>query len=319
MRFIKSRYIFQLLGLGFFCIIIIRLDLEKVILIISELNIYYFIIANVLFIVLLIIKSLRWQSLMNAQNIVYSLNDSAIIYAAAIFIGSITPGNLGDFVKVLYLKEDGHQLGRSFISVLLDRVFDVFSILVLGLMGFSLFMNSFQSITIIVSLILFAALFTVLSIKNIKIKSVLSKFFQRFAPNQIRTRAPKIIKDSWIALSATGPRQLIYATLLTVAGWFFYFSAMCLLAFSIHIPISLLHLIICISVAHIATLIPISIAGIGTRDASLVALFSYWGYSRESALALSMIMLAFYISNLLLCLVAWLIKPVDLSQIRKPA
>lgn len=316
---IKSKFLLQSFGLILFYIVISRLDLAEVGLIITGINIYYFLIANILFIFLVIIKSIRWQSLMNAQNIVYSLNDSAIIYAAAIFIGSITPGNLGDFVKVLYLKEDGHQLGRSFISVLLDRIFDVFSILVLGLIGFSLLMNSFQSISLIVSLMLFAALFAIVSIKNIKIKSLFSTFFQRFAPNQIKTRAPKIIKDSWIALSATGPRQLIYATLLTAAGWFLYFSAMCLLAFSIHIPISLLHLIICISVAHIATLIPISIAGIGTRDASLIALFSYLGYSKESALALSMIMLAFYISNLLLCLVAWLIKPVDLSQVRKPA
>ncbi len=316
---LKSKLVLQSLGIILFCIIITRLDLAKVLSLISHLNPFYFIIANILFIPLLIIKSIRWQSLMNALNIKYSIEESVIIYAAAMFIGSITPGNLGDFIKALYLKEDGHPLGKSFVSVLLDRLFDVISIAMLASLGFLFLIGSAKIMSLRIPLMA-SALFLIAVIyayKNIQYKTIIRARLLKLIPDKYKATAAKGITDFSDGLCVINAGQFTYATILTIIGWIIYFTIMYILALSIHLNIPFTYLVICISISVIITLIPVSISGIGTRDATLIVLFSYLGYSSESAVALSMILLAFYAVNLLICLVAWLIKPIDLSIIRK--
>jgi len=256
---------------------------------------------------------------MNALNIKYSIEESVIIYAAAMFIGSITPGNLGDFIKALYLKEDGHPLGKSFVSVLLDRLFDVISIAMLASLGFLFLIGSAKIMSLRIPLMA-SALFLIAVIyayKNIQYKTIIRARLLKLIPDKYKATAAKGITDFSDGLCVINAGQFTYATILTIIGWIIYFTIMYILALSIHLNIPFTYLVICISISVIITLIPVSISGIGTRDATLIVLFSYLGYSSESAVALSMILLAFYAVNLLICLVAWLIKPIDLSIIRK--
>jgi len=318
---IKSKLLLQLLGIILFFIIISQIDLAKLISLFAQLNLFYLMIANLLIIPLLIIKSVRWQSLMRAQNINYSLKDATIIYAAAMFIGSITPGNLGDFIKTLYLKEDRHPLGKSFVSVLLDRLFDVISIAMLASLGFLFLIGSAKIISFNIPLMASALLLiaVIYAYKNVQYKPVIRAWLLKLIPDKYKVNAAKGITDFSDGLCAMNAGQFAYATVLTIVGWVIYFTIMYILALSIHLNIPFVYLAICISISVIITLIPVSISGIGTRDATLIILFSYLGYSSESAVALSMILLAFYAVNILICLVAWLIKPIDLAIIRKTA
>jgi uncharacterized protein (TIRG00374 family) len=66
----------------------------------------------------------------------YPVWDSYLIYMGSLFWGTVTPGRVGDFMKVLYLKRDrAMSIGKGMSSVLVDRVFDLYILLILGCLG----------------------------------------------------------------------------------------------------------------------------------------------------------------------------------------
>ena len=89
-----------------------------------------------------------------------------------------------------------------------------------------------------------------------------------------------------------------------------YFTLMYLLSQLLEINISFLAVVACVSISLAVSLLPISIAGLGTRDITLVALFSTLGLSSEAAIAFSTLLLLLYFVNSLICFPAWLVHPL---------
>ena len=73
----------------------------------------------------------------------------------------------------------------------------------------------------------------------------------------------------------------------------FFFGSCYFLSLSLDIPLSFLKIAIFITFANILSFLPISFAGIGTREACLVHLFSLESLSHESALAFSILVFTF--------------------------
>ena len=136
-----------------------------------------------------------------------------------------------------------------------------------------------------------------------------------FVPERYKGNAKTWFLDFGNAIKAVNTNQLVLATFMTFFGWVLYFLTMYLLALSIDINISFLYLATCVSIAAVITLIPISIAGIGTRDVTLIILFSYLGLSKELAVSFSIMILFMYAVNGLIGLAAWLKKPVSVTGV----
>ena len=136
-----------------------------------------------------------------------------------------------------------------------------------------------------------------------------------FIPERYRENAKTWFSDFCNAIKTLNTRQLVLATSMTFLGWIIYILTMYLLVLSIDIHIPFLYLATCVSIAAVITLIPITISGIGTRDATLIILFSYLGLSKEPAIAFSLTILFMYAVNGLIGLVAWLKKPVSITGV----
>ena len=310
---LRNKWMFRAIGLILFVIILSKLNLTEIIALLSNINPFYFILANLLFIPLLITKAMRWRLLMKAQHIFYSLKDSTIIYAAAIYFGGITPGNIGDFIKVFYLKGDGYPFGKSFATVLSDRLFDLISLLLLGYVGMLLFIAFFGRAIIFLSCtfaVMISSIIFFIYKKDFS-RGIIESISSHLIPERYREHAKTGFSDLYNSIKTLNANQLTLAIFITFFGWIIYFAMMYLLALSIHIDIPFLYLATCVSISAVITLIPISISGIGTRDATLVILFSYLGLSKESAIAFSMLILLMYAVNGFIGLLAWLKKPIS--------
>ena len=316
MHYLKNKWILRSIGLILFAIILTRLDLAELAVLLANINPIYLAPALLLFIPLLVIKAMRWQLLMKAQDIGYSLRDSTIMYAAAMYIGVITPGRMGDFIKIFYLKGDNYPFGKSFATVLQDRLFDIGSLLLLGYAGMLLFITLFEKAIIILSVIFVVTFVLVIFLiykKELGL-GILKYVSSNFIPEGYRENAKAGFLDFYKAIKTLNTKHLVLAIFMTFLGWVLYFLTMYLLALSIDINIPFLYLATCVSIAAVITLIPISISGIGTRDATLIVLFSYLGLSKETAIAFSMMILLMYAVNGLIGLVAWLKKPISINR-----
>ena len=94
---------------------------------IYRVNTSLIILALIINIPHLFIKSFRWNFLLKQQKIFINPIETFMAYLSSLYIGYITPGRLGEFVKVIYLKSNrGISLSKGFSSVLIDRIFDLY-------------------------------------------------------------------------------------------------------------------------------------------------------------------------------------------------
>lgn len=319
MQYQKYRYI----GIGafiglFICILILlKIDLIKTVDILLNLNVYYLAAALAAMIPYFFIINCRWNMIMKTQEIEYSFKDSLIMYAIGFSAGVITPGKFGEFIKVFYLKNDGHPVGKSFLVTLLDRLFDLIVLIIVAYFSLFLFIQIFEKQIFISSLllVLIVSLIAILKYKKAVAKNLLEHVYQLLIPQKIKRNNRANFHDFYTDFQLPNYSQLFSITSLSIIVAIISFISAHLLALSLGINISFLNLVACYSIATLAALIPISIYGIGVRDISLITLFSYIGLSNESAIAFSTLLLITYIISGLICALAWFIRPLDANKL----
>jgi len=82
----------------------------------------------------------------------------------------------------------------------------------------------------------------------------------------------------------------------------------------VHVKVPFLELAFIMAVTSLLSLLPVSISGIGVRDASLVILLSRLGISNGQAMAFSfMVLCIFYFGGSLLGFIFWLWHPIKIN------
>jgi hypothetical protein len=278
----------------------------------AQFNILLLFTAFVLNIPQILLKSYRWRYLLFLQGYRLSLRRAFQYYLSSIFLGVITPGRLGEFAKVYYLMTEKRAGGgvAALSSVIIDRLMDLYLLLITSLIGFIVLpaLNKFEWLGwggILVSITLPVILKRMINYPYFWNK--VKKIFE--TKNLIELKSDNI--NSIIRL-VSFHKSLLWAGVMTVLSYALFFFQCYLIAISLCIPISYFLMIPVMALTNIASLIPISISGVGTRDSALIFILGQQGISLESSLALSIgILLVFYIGGGSLGFIAWYLKPLD--------
>jgi len=306
------KWLIRLFGLVLFVVILFSINISATVQILLNANLLLLVLGLLMIFPQILIKAWRWHYLMKMQNITYPWKDAVTIYCAGMFIGTFTPGRLGELIKVQYLRNEGYSFGRSLLSVFLDRCYDLGALLFVGYISIVYFIQHFSKSIFLVStifiLIPIAGLF--LCFIGIVKKEQIIQIITFLSPVRFRETLVKTLHDFFNDFSSIKTKPLIFAFLMTMAAWIFYYLVVYCFALALSIAVSPLYLVGCVSISAFITLLPISISGIGTRDAMLILLFGYAGISSESAVAFSMLILFMYVFNGCIGFIAWQIKPV---------
>jgi len=309
------KWIIRLLGFIILIIILFSIDIPATYQIFLNTNWILLIIGLLFVFPQICMRAWRWQILMRMQRIEYPWSDAVIAYYAGLFIGTITPGRLGDFIKVQYLRNEGYSLGKSVLSVLLVRCYALAALMMVGYISIIFMIQQFSTTTFLVSTIFVLIpvvgilLLSLGIIKRERIECILTLM----APEYCRGLISVTLNDFFIDLSRIKSGPLLKALLITGAIWVLYFIMSYFFALSLSLSISFLYLAGCVSVSAFITLLPLSISGIGTRDAVFILLFGYIGISSESAVAYSVLILLMYVMNGIIGFFAWQMKPIKLD------
>lgn len=314
------KWVLRILGLCLFVLIIVflNIDIGGIFRIIASSNIVYIILALSLLIPMYIIKAWKWQGLIRMQGTDYPLRQSIAVYWIGLFIGILTPGRLGDFIKIFYLKRDKNlSLGRSFSTVFLDRLSDVILLLCVALFGMYFFAYFFEKQLIVLSLITIAVVFAAVFLFSRKgiIRRLVHKLCDISIPRKYRKLVKNGFADIYRSIKSMGIRDFAFMTLLTLFYWSIFFVQMHLLALALNIDISLFYSTICVSISTIFTMLPVSISGIGTRDAVFILIFSVLGLPREAAIGFSLMILFIYVFTGFIGMLFWLKKPIRIGTV----
>jgi hypothetical protein len=311
-----------LVGLLIFTLLIYHLDWHALSNVLLTIDVRPLALSMAMSFPFLILKGWRWYLLLTLQNAQYKFGAVVLDFLCGNYIGLITPGRVGELSRVIYQKQaSGISYGQALSNVLVDRFLDLGVTLVVAIFGFIIYRPALPAkvvVSIIILLLTGVALVGAwkalhhkqlrFQIQAFAFKGILSKYYARL-PEETSG-----IQSFWTNFCA-GLNQfmhwkIIFPVLVSLLAFSFMVWQNSFLVQSIHVNLPIPYLAFCITVINLVSLIPISISGIGTRDAMFVLLLAEIGVSLEQALSLSLLFLfTFNVTGILLGALAWCLRP----------
>jgi hypothetical protein len=278
----------RLLGPLLLLVMLWRIGPEKCWSALRDADPFWFVGACGLSIPALAVKGLRWKEILAAIGFQLSFGESMGIYAAGSLAGAVTPGKLGDLAKAPLLAARGVPWSAGVAAALLDRVFDALVLFAIGL-GSVLALPAFPGRAAV------AVAATVAIGLTVGAAIVFRGFFSK-------------------AFCSTGPGWWLVMAATTLAALAAYFGSAYFCSRAIGLSLGVVDVAAGASVAAVLALLPITVAGIGTRDAAFVVIFASRGVDAEHAMALSSLILAWMLVNCVLFLVVSRLCSADAQQ-----
>jgi glycosyltransferase 2 family protein len=288
----------RLIGILLLVYLISRVQLLELLQLISSADKIWLISGIFLALCMMLVKIERWRWLLYAQGIRFPFRDAAAAYFSTYYVGIVTPGRAGEFLKIIYLRsKTTTSLGAALVSVLLDRLLDVIVLILLAAAGLTLIpeYNLFSAAWFWIAGFILACGGMLLLLRFGFVQKTLKRLLNSAARaagiESTQAQADEFIKGFALVLK---PRSLLPAIVLTLLSWFFLLYASYLIALSLEIPAAFWFLAFAMAVAGLLSLLPVSIAGIGVRDTALVAILGLVGISVQASLAYSLLYFAVF-------------------------
>jgi uncharacterized protein (TIRG00374 family) len=305
----------RIVGVALLLVLLVRMDLDLILRTISEVDLALLGVSIVLIIPLISLKALRWRVILHAQAIEMSLIDANLAYFSSLFLGFLTPGRLGEFSRIFYVREANDvPTGVALSSVLADRLFDLYALLSVGGTGLILIQTQdFPAETIL----LVVGLITLPWAMFIFDKPFL--WFQKLGLRGGRIGRKVFSEDGLLVGIRTGLRRLdrsqfLLSVVLTSMAYTVFFTQCYLLGLALNIRVGYMPIAYAIALGSLVTLVPISISGLGTREAVITAFLGHNGVMSEAAISFSLLVFfTFYIVGGLLGAIAWWLKPISVE------
>lgn len=302
------------LGLILLLILLLRINISHLLITLQQAHIGLVILAMIVLIILIGIKTIRWKMILQRLDIYMSSRDAFLAYFASIFIGFLTPGRLGEFGRALYIRDDSNaQLGLGFSSVLADRLFDLYALLFVGCAAIlSLGTTQYWIWAISFLIVCLLPIFLFLNNRSFSWMKAFTGRLGRFGKSLFA-------RDGWLWGIRRGLQKLDMAvlytsTFLTAAAYLVYFSQCYLLSKALAMDVNFTSIMFAVALGSLITLLPFSISGLGTREATIIAYMSTVGVSAEIAFSFSFfVFITFYIVGGLFGAIAWLVHPIKLD------
>ncbi len=303
----------KLLGSALILFVLFRLidfDKAEFVEILKQMNLQYYLLSLFGVVIVLAIKSFRWQQIIKNEGYNYSLTKAFGAYMASFTIGIITPGRIGEIARLYYLREDCEiSFLVSFRTIVTDRIFDIgvlFMLAIAGLFYYSGIIPDQVYLAVLAGILIF---FAGLFIADFMLKLLRRK--EKFGQNHVILFIHESIKQAV-------DRRAFKLWAITLAAYLAFYYALALIFKSVNIDLRIIDIALVFSVVGLATILPISWAGFGTREVSLVYLLAFYGVPAETAITFSLLQFAaFFLWGSLIGLVFWFAMPISLKQIKE--
>lgn len=316
----KLSFLLPLLGLSLFVYIVGRTGLDNITGIIRDADVKLLPLAPVLVVAIILVRGIRWRILMRVVDIDYSLWRSAKVWTIGFFAASVTPAKAGDTLRAFYVREDtGRTFGEAFLTVFIDRLWDLMFVLALGVLSVLIFSRFYMEIPsgwIVLTASLGIAVCVYLANQRALMRRLLKPMFDALVPKKYKEAFSlnfNTFYDS-LALYRRDRGAMVAAFLLTVLVWALVFLLAYYITVLFGIDVDLKYVVLIMPIVTLVELIPISVSGLGTRDATVIYFFSVVGISNAAAVGFSIgyLFIGTYLTALAGFLM-WLRHPVKLG------
>ena len=272
--FKQAKKFLPLIGIAIFVYIVYNLDIEKIIVVFLSINPIFIICSLTLTIPRLIIRNTAWQIIQKEQKITISFFQSLKIFLIGYFYGSITPGYIGQLMRVPYMKEKtGAPYGKLFVNSLMETIIHTLSLYGMMLIGALLVIGVLPELLYIsITWVMLLAIILFYFIKRERGEKLFRLLIQYLIPKKLKTNLYRFVDTFYTDFPEI--KKLLLPLILGIFTWIIIFSQEYIIVLALGIDIPYLYFLLLFPIANVVGFIPITFAGLGTRELTAIFLFS---------------------------------------------
>lgn len=254
-------------------------------------------------------KVLRWTALLRRRGVEYPLKRAWTSFLSSVYVGMLTPGRVGDVLRVQYLRHDaGIPYPEGLAIVVMDRICDLYVLVgfvALGVLRFSQVLVGKLAVVMWLGVAL-----TVLGPLLLLIPGIAERLMSGVYERVAKERSPDGLSRFLAALRDQVGPAIARSLLLTLAAFLVNYAQGWLIATAMHLTITFYDVVCLLAIASLLGLLPISVSGVGVREAFFALVFPLLGYSKETGVGFGLLVfITIYLAVVGLGFVSWQIAP----------
>ncbi len=279
---------------GIIIYLIMRLDVSEIGMHLKSLKVLPLLAAAAADFLMILANSVRWNVLLRAKGMLLSLPRLVHYYVVSIFFSSFLPTSVGgDFARIVGVASSTGRRADAFASVVVERLMGFFVLIPICLISIPFVAGRLEDVRPLliigfVGLFIFALAF-ILLLRPVarRLSRLLDPLLNLFPKFRLRERLEKAYEAIVSYRNCRGAvlqgfALSVVSRLLWVLGCYFVARA-----FSLDVAFTTL--LVVAPVVELARAIPISLSGIGVREAAFVALLAQFGVGENLAFAYGLV------------------------------
>lgn len=250
----------------------------------------YVLMAVSVYSITFLILSTRWRMILHDMGVDVPLKSAYQAFAGGMILSDITPARIGELSRPLLVRER-IEMSRGLASIVLDRLSDILTMLMLGACGVILFFRERGEVVLIPLVLAIVALASAAILHSRRAISEMLRSSDRLAPLALFFDSLTAVNDIRFVMTRS--------VLLTVIAWATHALRVHILASSVGQEPSLQMLFLMLPLVSALSLIPVSISGLGLVEGGMAALLATQGIPASTGLSIAfmdrMVTVAFHI------------------------
>jgi len=275
-------------------ILYFSIDFDHVLSEIMSMSLPFLVIFLIITMIGMVIEVVKWKVLLPDYS--YGLLIKAFLYSQ-FFILALPGALFGEAAKIAVFGRNTDSYDRSFSTVVIDKMTGLTGLMIFGIIGLSFTRENLPPAFI--GIVIFFLVFAIIVISSMRIPVIRGGFLKLIEFLRVKIKTKKFDKfyDNAAGVVSTWNEYLIKPVFLVKSlGYGLLFNAVMLGQYvyvcqNFGIPASWVDLAWMIPLVGVVQSLPISLAGIGVRDVSMVAMFAYIGVNAEQAMILALCLL----------------------------
>jgi len=266
-----------------------QIDFSGLLAVLKNCNLVWLALSLGMVVPLTLLTAWRLQQL-TPQAVFLGFAEANRLILVACVLNMVLPSKMGDIAKAYFIKERGHLDGSLSLSlVVFEKVCDLLSLLLWCGFGLLLYPHKDWLFWLMTSSVVLGLGMGLLLLSSPRCAQVFFAVGQQVAPQKLRSKLEKL-QLAWGEMHRyfwSNPVQLAKVTSLSVGIWFLHLLQIWFFIFTLKAWSPFLANLALAPLALLAGLLPLTFAGVGTRDAALIAFYHpYFNASTAAALGL---------------------------------
>jgi len=291
-----KRLISIAVSLTILAVIYWKIDFPRLVEVFQNCDRWWMVISLGMVVPLTMLTAWRLQQLMPTKTQLRFGEANRLILAASV-LNMVLPSKMGDIAKAYFMKERGHLSGSLSLSlVVFEKACDLLSLLLWCVFGLMLYPQKDWLFWIMTGSVGLGLIIGLLLLSSRQFAQIFFIVGRAIAPNKLRSKLENL-RGSWGEMHNyfwRDKRQLLKIVSTSVFIWFLHLLQIWFFILSLKAWTPFITNLALSPLAILAGLLPLTFAGVGTRDAALIAFYQPY-FNAPTAAALGLLCTARYL------------------------